>query len=71
MSDQSQLLTRAARLLSLALKACEEGHFDCAERFTQRASEILSHPTALERLGTQDRNAPHLARLHLQHRKAD
>ena len=69
MSDQSHLLTRAARLFSLALKACEEGHLDCAERFTQRAFEILGHPTALERLGTQDRSDPR-RRLHLQHRKA-
>jgi len=37
----------------MALKAREEGHLDSAERFTQRASEILDHPSALERLGTQ------------------
>ena len=53
MLDQDQLRNRAARLLALALKARKEGHLDCAERFTQRASEILDHPTALERLGTQ------------------
>jgi hypothetical protein len=54
MSGQSQLLTRAARLFSLALKARERGHLDYAERLTQRASEILDLPTALERLGTQN-----------------
>jgi hypothetical protein len=37
----------------MALKAREEGHLDYAERFTQRASEILDQPSALERLGTQ------------------
>ena len=44
---------RAARFLAMALKARKEGHLDSAERFTQRAAEILEHPTALERLGTQ------------------
>jgi hypothetical protein len=53
MSDPDQLQMRAARLLAIALKAREEGHLDFAERFTQRASEILDHPTALERLGTK------------------
>ena len=53
MSDQSQLLKRAARLFALALKAREEGHLDYAERLTKRASGILEQPTALERLGTQ------------------
>jgi hypothetical protein len=53
MSDQDQLQIRAARLLALALKAREEGHPDYAEQLTQRAAEILDHPTALERLGTQ------------------
>jgi hypothetical protein len=52
MSDQDQLHIRAARLLAMALKAREEGHLDSAERFTQRAAEILDHPTALERFGT-------------------
>jgi hypothetical protein len=51
MTDQLQ--NRAARLLAMALKAREEGHLDSAERFTQRASEILDQPSALERLGTQ------------------
>jgi hypothetical protein len=53
MSDQDELRNRAARLLAMALKAREEGHLDSAERFTQRASEILDQPSALERLGTQ------------------
>jgi hypothetical protein len=53
MSDHDQLRNRAARLLTMALKARKEGHLDYAERFTQRASEILEQPTALERLGTQ------------------
>jgi hypothetical protein len=53
MSDQEQLQNRAARLLAMALKAREEGHFESAERFTKRASEILDQPCALERLGTQ------------------
>jgi hypothetical protein len=53
MLDQDQLRNRAARLLAMARKAREEGHLDYAERFTQRASEILDQPTALERLGTQ------------------
>jgi len=48
-----QLQNRAARLLAMAHKAREEGHLDYAERFTQRASEILDRSTALERLGTQ------------------
>jgi hypothetical protein len=48
MTDQLQ--NRAARLLAMALKAREEGHLDSAERFTQRASEILDQPSALERL---------------------
>jgi hypothetical protein len=52
MSDRDQLQNRAARLLAMALKAREEGHLDNAERFTQRATEVLDHPTALERLGT-------------------
>lgn len=53
MSDKDQLRNRAARLRAMTLKAREEGHLDYAERFTQRASDILNHPTALERLGTQ------------------
>ena len=53
MSNQDQLRSRAARLLAMALKAREEGHLDYAEHLTQRASEILAQPTALERLGTQ------------------
>jgi hypothetical protein len=53
MSDQDQLQNRAARLLAMALKAREEGHPDYAEQLTQRAAEILDHPTALERLGTK------------------
>ena len=35
----------------MAYKAGKDGHLDRAERFTQRASEILDQPTALERLG--------------------
>ena len=75
MSDQDQLRNRAARLLAMALKAREEGHLDYAERFTQRASEILDLPTALERLGTQsgdkatDRPEPN-ADLHRSRRRA-
>ena len=53
MSNQDQLQNRAAHLLAMALKAREEGHLDSAERFTQRAAEILDQPSALERLGTQ------------------
>jgi hypothetical protein len=53
MSDLDQLQMRAARFLAMALKARDEGHLDSAERFTQKAAEILDHPTALERLGTQ------------------
>jgi hypothetical protein len=53
MWDAHQLRNRATCLLAMAYKARKEGHLDCAERFTQRASEILDHPTALERLGTQ------------------
>ena len=60
MSDQSQSLKRAAHLFALSLKAREEGHLDYAERLTQRASEILNHPTALERLGTHGRRPPPL-----------
>ena len=53
MSDQDQLRNRAARLLTLAVQARRKGHRDYAEHFTQRASEILEQPTALERFGTQ------------------
>jgi rubrerythrin len=53
MSDQDQSQIRAARLLAMALKAREEGYIDVADRFTQRAAEILDHPTALERFGTR------------------
>jgi hypothetical protein len=53
MWDAHQLQNRATTLLAMAYKARKEGHLDCAERFTQRASEILDQPTALERLGTQ------------------
>jgi hypothetical protein len=53
MSDQDQLQIRAARLLAMALKAREESDIDSADRFTQRATEILDHPTAFERFGTQ------------------
>jgi hypothetical protein len=37
----------------MAVNARNEGHLDYAHRFMQRASEILNHPTTLERLGTQ------------------
>jgi hypothetical protein len=37
----------------MAYKARKEGHLDYADRFTQRASEIVDRSTALERLGTQ------------------
>jgi hypothetical protein len=47
------LRNRATRLLAMAYKARKEGHLDYADRFTQRASEILDRSTALERLGTQ------------------
>ena len=53
MSDQGQLRYRASRLLAMAFNARQQGHGDYAERFAQRASEILYQPTALERLGTQ------------------
>ena len=49
MSDQQR--NRAARLLAMALNARKEGHLDYAERFTQKAAEILEPSTALERLG--------------------
>jgi hypothetical protein len=70
MSDEHQLRNRATRLLAMAYNARKESHLDCAERLTQRASEILNHPTTLERLGTQDRSHPRAVRLRLQHRKA-
>ena len=53
MPTAHQLRNRATRLLAMAYKARKEGHLDYAERFTQRASEILDQSTALERLGTQ------------------
>ena len=53
MTDHVPLRDRAERLLAMARKAREEGHLDYAERFTQRAFEILGQPTVLERLGTQ------------------
>ena len=62
MSDKDQLRNRSARLLAMALNARNEGHLDYAARFTQRASEILNHSTALERLGTQGRSHPHAVR---------
>jgi len=54
MWNAHQLRNRATHLLATAYKARKEGHLDCAERFTQRAAEILDQPTALERLGTQN-----------------
>jgi rubrerythrin len=68
MSDKDQLRNRSARLVAMAVNARNEGHPDYAQCFMQRASEILSHPTALERLGTHGRNR-HVVRLRL-HRKA-
>jgi hypothetical protein len=65
MSDQDQLRNRSARLVAMAVNARNEGHLDYAQRFMQRASEILNHPTALERLGTQDRSHPRAVRLRL------
>jgi hypothetical protein len=53
MRDQDPLRGRVARLLTMANEAREQGHLDYAERFTQRAAEILEPSTALERLGTQ------------------
>ena len=53
MSNAHQLRNRATRFLAMAYKARKERHLDYAERFTQRASEILDRSTALERLGTQ------------------
>jgi hypothetical protein len=50
-SDAHELRNRATRLLAMAYKAGKEGYLDRAERFTQRASEILDQPTALERVG--------------------
>jgi hypothetical protein len=52
----------------MAINARNEGHPDYAQRFMQRASEILNHPTALERLGTHGRSNRHVLRLRL-HRK--
>ena len=68
MSNQDQLRNRSSRLLAMAINARNEGHLDYAERFTQRASEILNHSTALERLGTQGRRHASTVRLCL-HRK--
>ena len=65
MSDQDQSRNRSARLVAMAVNARNEGHLDYAQRFMQRASEILNHPTALERLGTQDRSHPRAVRLRL------
>ena len=59
-----QLRNRATRLLAMAYKARKEGHLDFADRFTQRASEILDQSTALERLGTQ-RDRPRGAMIQL------
>ena len=70
MSDQDQLRNRGARLIAMALNARNEGHLDYPARFTQRASEIVNHPTALERLGTQGRSHPLAVRFRLQHREA-
>lgn len=53
MSEQPRLPTRGARLVALALNACDEGHFGFAAHLTQRAAEVRNRPTALERLGTQ------------------
>jgi hypothetical protein len=69
MSDKDQLRNRSARLVAMAVNARNEGHSDYAQRFMQRASEILSYPTALERLGTHGRSDRHFVRLRL-HRKA-
>jgi hypothetical protein len=69
MSDQDQLRNRSARLVAMAVNARSEGHLDYAQRFMQRASEILNHPTALERLGTQRRSHRPAVCLLLQNRK--
>jgi hypothetical protein len=53
----------------MAVNARSKGHLDYAQRFMQRASEILNHPTALERLGTQRRSHRPAVRLLLQNRK--
>jgi hypothetical protein len=68
MSNQDQLRNRSSRLLAMAMNARNEGHLDYAERFTQRASEILNHSTTLERLGTQGRSHAGTVRSRL-HRK--
>jgi hypothetical protein len=70
MSEQDQLKNRSARLVAMAVNARNEGHLDYAQHFMQRASEILSHPSALERLGTQARSYPAAIRLRERHRKA-
>jgi hypothetical protein len=69
MSNQEQLRNRSTRLVAMAVNARSEGRLDYAQRFMQRASEILNHPTALERLGTQDRSHRPAVRLLLQKRK--
>jgi hypothetical protein len=69
MSDHDQLRNRSARLVAMAVNARIEGHFDYAQRFMQRASEILNHTTGLERLGTQRRCHRPAVRLLLQNRK--
>ena len=54
MSDQDQLRNRATRLAHTpAVQARRKGHRDYAQRFAQRASEILEQPTALERFDIQ------------------
>jgi hypothetical protein len=67
MSDEDQLQNRSARLVAMAVNARNEGHLDYAHRVMQRASEILNHPTAFERLGTHARSP----RSRSQHHKAD
>ena len=49
MDDAESLRERAMRLLALAIAALEEGHGEYSNRFTELASEALSHAEEMER----------------------
>jgi hypothetical protein len=49
MKDAGQLRNRATRLLTLALKARDDGHHQYADELTQFASEAFDQATDMER----------------------
>jgi cellobiose-specific phosphotransferase system component IIA len=58
MSDADQLRDRATRLLALALKARDNGHFEYADELTQLASEAFDQAADMERRMVSDPKTP-------------